>query len=73
MYRPLLTPPQRHSRQHTGLKPYICPNSSCALRFERNDQLRRHLERVVPCRAYVGRPEEWSFTNSGVPKRRKGC
>ncbi|KAI8982332.1 hypothetical protein BDF20DRAFT_808204, partial [Mycotypha africana] len=32
---------QRHSRVHTGVKPYSCP--SCQKAFARTDALKRHL------------------------------
>lgn len=61
--------PVRHSRLHTGERPYECP-AGCQKAFERNDQLRRHLERTEKCRKLAPNLEEHSF-GQGVIKRKR--
>lgn len=36
----------RHSRSHTGEKPYVCEYEGCEMRYARNDHLKRHVAAV---------------------------
>ncbi|KAI7870196.1 hypothetical protein BDF14DRAFT_1708089, partial [Spinellus fusiger] len=40
---------QRHTRVHTGIKPYLC--IGCRKAFARTDALKRHLRMEETCRS----------------------